>query len=380
MDAGVRDTGAHDVATPGRDTAPPPGCGNGTIDGDEQCDDGNVLDLDGCDSQCHYEMVTRMTSISISGTAGPAFCVHPGNALGTKAITSLALNQLNPPLLTDVTNGTVNVFTQFLALSDLTGVSATGFQLGVLDGKLDPAKGTWPTAGNPVDWWFLVDPTTVSNGVPTGLLTGGALAAGALTAGPSTVNVDLTLGGSPASLTMRDAKIAAEIPATPAPDVPAPPPMKLAAGITVFQTITATAAGQGLCGDITVQSLAQIPIPSALTTGTTKCSESYTYCGASMPVSASCNSLLDVLVGGCKVFGLAAVNATQPDVPPSAGGAVVNLTVGAGGKVTVPTADQDEAYSAYLQFAADRAHFTGESCTTATQCQSGQACTAGVCK
>jgi hypothetical protein len=99
-----------------------------------------------------------------------------------------------------------------------------------------------------------------------------------------------------------------------------------------------------------------------------------------MPVSASCNSLLDVLVGGCKVFGLPAVNATQPDVAPSAGGAVVNLTVGASGKVTVPTADQDEAYSAYLQFAADRAHFTGESCTTATQCQSGQACTAGVCK
>ena len=381
-DTGARDAG-HDVAVVhGRDAAPPPpGCGNGVLDGDEQCDDGNVVDLDGCDSQCHYEMVTRMTSISIASTAGPAFCVHPGNALGTKAITSLALGQLNPPLQTDVTNGTVNVFTQFLSLSDLKGASATGFQIGVLDGKLDPAKGTWPSAGNPIDWWFLADPTTVNDGVPTGLLSSGVLAGGTLTAGPSTVNVDLTLGGSAAALTMRDAKIAASIPASPAPDVPAPPPMKLAAGITVFQTITATGADQGLCGDITVQSLAQIPVPSALTTGTAKCSENYTYCGASMPVSATCNSLLDVIVGGCKVLGaITAVAATQPDVPPSSGGAVVPLTVGASGKVTVPAADEDEAYSAFLQFAVNRAHFTGESCTSATQCQTGQACTASVCK
>jgi hypothetical protein len=174
----------------------------------------------------------------------------------------------------------------------------------------------------------------------------------------------------------------AMIDATPAPDVPAPPPTKLATGLVVFQTLTATGASQGLCGDITVQSLAQIPIPSALTTGTAKCTEGYTYCGTGMPVSASCNSLLDAIVGGCKVVGgfITAFNATQPDVPPSGGGSVVTLKVGASKKVTIPTGDEDEAYSAYLQFAANRAHFTGESCTTPSQCQAGQACTAGVCK
>jgi cysteine-rich repeat protein len=401
-DAGTRDA-AHSDASNGSDTGSSqdtgtsketgvvdanmgdtfdPLCGNGTIDPGEQCDDGNHLDLDGCSSSCQYEMVTRMTSISISGSAGPSFCVHSTNALGAKAITSTALGQLNPPLLKDVTDGTVNVLTQFFALSDLTGVTGTGLEIGVVDGKPDPAKGTWPTTGNPLDWWFLADPTAVSKGLPIGLLGSGALAAGVLTAGPSTVNVDLTLGGSLAALTMRDAKIVAMIDATPAPDVPAPPPTKLATGLVVFQTLTATGAGQGLCGDITVQSLAQIPVPMALTTGTTNCSEGYTYCGTGMPVSASCNSLLDVIVGGCKVVGglITAVKATQPDVPPTGGTSVATLKVGSSKKVTIPTGDEDEAYSAYLQFAANRAHFTGESCTTASQCQSGQACTASVCK
>jgi cysteine-rich repeat protein len=394
--ATTRDTGLSDVSPPVLDAPPPDAfmpdasipqvdagslCGNGMIDPGEQCDDGNHDDLDGCDSHCRYEMITRMTSISISSSAGPAFCVHGENALGTKAITTLALGQLNPPLQTDVTNGTVNVFTQFFSLSSLEGVSSTSFEIGVLDGTLDPAKGTWPTSGNPVDWWFSADPTAVSNGIPTGILGGGALANGALSAGPSTVNVDLTLGGSAAALTMRDAKIVADIPTTPAPNTPAPPPTAVAAGLVTFQTLVATGTGQGLCGDITVQSLAQIPVPSALTTGTTKCSQGYTYCGASMPVGASCNSLLDVLVGGCSIGGfITAVNATQPDVPPSGSTTVQALTAGTGHKVTVPAAAGTEAYSAYLQFAANRAHFTAESCTATTTCQTGQSCTSGVCK
>jgi cysteine-rich repeat protein len=355
-------------------------CGNGVIEGAEQCDDGNLLDLDGCDSKCKYEVVTRMSSISISGSTGPAFCVHTANALGKKALTTTALGQLNPDLTTDVNNGTVNVLTQFLGLTDLTGTTDTGFSIGVLDGTLDPAKGTWPAAGTAVDWWFLADPNTVSAGLPTGLLTAGTIAAHGLTAGPSTVNLSLNLGGSPANLEMRDAKIAAAIGT--ATDTPAPPPSALAAGLVVFETITATGAADGLCGDITVGSLAQIPIPQVLTMGLTNCTAGYTYCGTNMPVGATCNSLLDVLIGGCKVAGgfATAVNATQPDVPPAGVATVTTLVAGANKKVTVPAAADSEAYSAFLQFAANREHFTGESCTASTQCQTGQACTAGVCK
>jgi hypothetical protein len=60
------------------------------------------------------------------------------------------------------------------------------------------------------------------------------------------------------------------------------------------------------------------------------------------------------------------------------GGAITTLTPGPGKHVTVPAGDND-AYSAYLQFATTREHFSGQSCTTTAECQTGQMCTASVC-
>jgi cysteine-rich repeat protein len=360
-------------------------CGNGVLDPGEQCDDGNTFDLDGCDSHCKYEMVARMTNVAISGTAAPSFCTPATNALGTKVIANTtALNELNNPLQADVTAGTLNVLTQFTGLTDLTGTSASGFSIGVVNGLLDPAKGTWPTTGNPIDWWFLADHTTISMGLPTGLVTGGALANHALTAGPSNVFLTLVFGGAPAVVQMRSARIAGTIAA--ATDTPAPPPTLLQAGLEVFETITANAAGQGLCGNITVASLSQIPVPQALTTGTTTCaactnSHTYTYCGTGAAVGPSCNSLLDVLVGGCGVIDIggnclvAAVNPSQPDVPAST--TVMKLSLGTNNKVAQNVAGDDDAYSAYLTFTANRAHFTGETCTVTTDCQTGKTCPTG---
>jgi cysteine-rich repeat protein len=361
-------------------------CGNGVLDPGEQCDDGNRLNLDGCDSHCNYEAVARMTTVSIMGTAAPAFCSPTTNALGTQAITMLALGQLNTPLQNDAAAGTINVLVQLLGLDDLTGASGQ-FSMGVLAGTLDPAKGAWP-GNNPIDWWLLADHTTVSNGLPTGQLMNGVIASHSLTAGPSDVSVTLLLGGSPAVLRLRDAHLAANVDAAPAPNVPAPPPAHLAPGLTVFQSITASGANQGLCGNITVASLAQIPVPQVLTTGASACSacagsNQYVYCGMGKPVGPNCNSLLDVLVGGCKVLNclVPAINAAQPDVPATTGGTVTPLAVGAGAKVPANlTANDDDAYSAYLTFNANRAHFTGQDCAVATDCQSGQACTSGKCQ
>jgi cysteine-rich repeat protein len=364
-----------------------PLCGNGTLDPGEQCDDGNKFDLDGCDSNCNYEVVTRMSSIAIEGTVAPSFCVHTGNALGTKAISALALSQLNGPLQTDVTNGTVNVLTEFVGLTDDTGTNAAGFSLGVVDGALDPAKGTWP-GNNPTDWWFLADPSVINMGLPTGQLHNGKIVNHVITAGPSSVSLTLNLGGTPANLQMNNAAISGTVGS--ATSTPAAPPTDLESGLMVLETIVANGNNQGLCGDITVSSLAQIPAPSVLTVGgstacggtTASCNApQYTYCGVGMPVGPGCNSLLDVLVGGCKVVDciVAAVNPTQPDVSATAGGTVTPLALGPGNKVKgSPTTDND-AYSAYLQFATTREHFTGESCTAATQCQTGQTCTAAVC-
>ena len=357
-------------------------CGNGVIEAGEQCDDGNLLDLDGCDSKCKYEVVERMTAVAIAGTAAPASmgCTPATNALGAKAITGTALGVLNPDLQTAITAGTTNVITQFLGLTDLAGVSdTTPFNVGILDGTLDPAKGTWPTTGNPQDWWFLADPSTVAMGLPTGLMSA-TINAQTLTGGPSNVTLALLLGGSPASLVMRSARITAKVGAA---DAPTAPPAKVATGLTVFETLTANGTGQGLCGNITVASLAQIPVPSALTSGISNCSQGYIPCVAPKTLAAgTCNSLLDVLVSGCSIILGSLINKTQPDVP--AGTTITTLVPGANHVIpTTVTGADDDAYSSYLTFTANRAHFTGETCSTTSstnQCQAGQTCTAGVCK
>ncbi|APR78590.1 Multiple EGF-like-domain protein 3 precursor [Minicystis rosea] len=364
-------------------------CGNGVLEAGEQCDDGNKLNLDGCDSNCKYEVVARMTSVSIQGTAAPAFCTPTTNRLGTQSLTSTALGQINTPLQDGITDGTTNILVQALGLDDLTGVAdPNGLTIGVLSGTLDPAKGTWPS-NNPIDWWFRAEQTTVNNmGLPTGILTNGALAARNLTAGPSDINLTLLLAGSPALLRMRNSRVAATFNGTPAPNAPAPPPAQLAAGLTVFQTITASGANQGLCGNITVESLSQIPIPEVLTTGATACgactgSKKYTYCGSGMPVGPNCNSLLDALVGGCKVVAclVTAINAQQPDVM-GTDNDIDTLAV-AGTLNKIPQASitgNDDAYSAYMKFDANRAHFTGTNCTATTDCQTGKTCVNNVCQ
>src|SRR5262249_21145400 len=146
-------------------------CGNGVLEPGEQCDDGNTFNLDGCDSNCKYEVITRMTSIAIQGTAAPAFCNPTTNRLGTQSITGTALGQINQSLTDGINAGTTNVLTQFVGLDDLTGVAdANGLSIGVLSGSLDPAKGAWP-GNNPIDWWYVADHSTVNTmGLPTGVL------------------------------------------------------------------------------------------------------------------------------------------------------------------------------------------------------------------
>jgi len=166
---------------------------------------------------------------------------------------------------------------------------------------------------------------------------------------------------------MRDATVRSVTSGT--PNVPAPPPAALAAGLTVFPEVVADQTGQGLCGAITVDSLSKIPIPEMLTTGTYACRENcsnshaYTYCGANQPVGATCNSLLDALVGGCKATGfcITAISPTQPDVAKS-GGSLTPLSV-SGNLNKIPsnqTSGNLDAYSSYLRFHARRVHATGK--------------------
>jgi cysteine-rich repeat protein len=372
-------------------------CGNNALDPGEQCDDGNTRDLDGCDSRCNYEVVFRMNSLAISGSPAPSYCTPATNTLGTKTLTTFSTPILNNTVTSDIDAGTLNLMTQFLGLSDLTGGASesSGLSVGVLNGALDPAKGTWPDK-SPIDWWFLAGYSTVSDGLPTSTVPA-TLSNRQLTAGPADVTLTLVLGGNPAPLEVLGAHLVATLDGTPAPDVPAPPPAQLASGLTVLQQMTGNGANQGLCGNITVESLALVPVPQMLAqNGTHACtaacpgSQVYAYCGVGMPVGPSCNSLLDVLVGGCNVATSSAlcglsivtevVNPTQPDVPAS-GSTAQTLSLGANNKIPASqTSGDKDAYSAFMTFTGNRAHFTGQTCTQNSDCQTGLTCQSGVCK
>src|SRR4051794_28817822 len=46
---------AHRAVADDQTSAPDPTCGDGVVEGDEECDDGNTRVHDGCDASCHVE-------------------------------------------------------------------------------------------------------------------------------------------------------------------------------------------------------------------------------------------------------------------------------------------------------------------------------------
>ena len=328
-------------------------CGDGKIDAGETCDDGNHDNLDGCDASCRYETVMRATMLLTSKEPPGSYCPFPGNANGA-AISQDLIDIISTQTQADIGSGITNFLVALRDLDDLTGQSDSALSASLLEAQLDPKHpGTW--TANAIDWWFLADPGDLDgNGVPlAGSL--GSITNGVLTTGPQ----DAWLG----PFFIRSMTLRATVDTMPAPNAPAPPPSAITSGTTVFQSLTGDGPGQGLCGAITVASLAQIPFPYALTDGQGTCkascpnSKSYTYCGDGQPVGPGCNSLLDGLVGGCKVTTLCVdlITPTQPDVgsngdPPNA------LVAGADNKVTI--VEPNDAYSNVIKMKANRVHIT----------------------
>ncbi len=348
-------------------------CGDGKIDPGEDCDDGNTKNLDGCDSSCKYELFMRMDTVSIVLGTAPTFCSVTTNRLG-QAITSNALGTLNTSLTDGINAGTTNILVQALDLDDPKGVADPSLRLGVTTGILDPAHtGTWPATGNPMDWWFLLDKTTVdANGIPTGILSPAAIAARALTAGPSDVNLTLLLAGSPAVLQMLQAKVAAHVETT--TSKPAPPPSQLASGfVAALKRMNTTTSRQR--GPVRqhhrrsrsakdpdsaagVRRSGADGMPAETCAGLAQ----YTYCGdgnplvrtatrcsmrwwASSPRSSACLG-----TGTSSADAAGRVRKRHDERSASA----VHIS-----KVQQTTAGNTNAYSSWLQFHAKRVHATG---------------------
>lgn len=344
----------------------PARCGDALLVAPEECDDGNTQSLDGCNAECRYEVVDRMTTIAVQGTSAPNYCSPSTNVLG-RAFSGTALGEINAQLQQSLSDGALNNLLHFKGLEDLTGESDdAALSIGFLPAAPDLGNGPWP-GGTPIDFWFRVPATSVdAERAPLNSLLG-SLTTRTLSAGPGLLKLPLAISGAPSTLSISEAHVRASVDAAPAPNVPAPPPPALARGLTVFQSITGSGSGQGICGNVTVESLAHIPVPPSLATGASSAclacngSRTYTAC-AGNTVEPGCNSMLDVLVGGCKTLlcFVTVVTPAQPDVPAVENASVRPLSIGSGNAVpSEQSAGNQDAYSSYFKFSANRAHITG---------------------
>jgi cysteine-rich repeat protein len=344
-------------------------CGNGTREAGEQCDDGNTTNLDGCDSACKYEHSHRGNSVTMQfGT--DAFCA--ANRLGS-AIASAGQSQIQTALSDGVKNGTTNILFKFLNLDDLSGTSDSMITLGGLGGKPVAAPtGVTYNGNSDLDWWYTVDPVSIdaSRNPPAAAQINGSIAAKVLTAGPGRLTIVLAFStGATSPLTMSGVNIKATIGTANAPlkSTGSTPGHLASENLDPALTSFATMSNGQLCGNVSAFSLSKVPVPAALLPGGAgACTEGYTMS----------NSLLDVLVNGCRTLGgiIAVVNKTQPDkddtsvgtghAPPytltvAASGKTVNSCKSSSGTYAVGTADfetclKHASYSSYFKFTTDR--------------------------
>ena len=335
-------------------------CGNGIREAGEQCDDGNTTNLDGCDDKCQFEQDHRANSVTMQfGTS--SMCT--ANALGG-AISSSAQSQFQTSVNTSVTDGALTMAFKFMGLTDLSGKSSQSFHLGGLTGNPYAAPTNETYNGNSdLDWWYATDTTDLDgNRDPTSLLPA-SISGMSLSAGPGRMSLTLAFGGGPVPLSASSVRIAASIGSSSTPTESTATPGHLAAEHLDPSLVSFASMSNGqFCGNLSALSLSKAPVPATLLSK-----------AACQGITTS-NSLLDLLVAGCKIsvigIPVTVISPTQPDqVDPDAtaagAGGPYRLSLGASSHVT-GCADKSgaavnltqcltaAAYSSYLTFATDR--------------------------
>lgn len=327
-------------------------CGNFTVEGVEQCDDGNFVNLDGCDSRCRYEHLYRLTRLALQPGAAPSWC-DGANRLGRAFGTTTG--PLNDTIASQITSNAMLLGLWLLDANVPPVQPDPELSVGVVGLTTDTRS---PVTASTRDAWFRVPAMWLFGSGPAYRFSPGRLRDELLRAGPA--NVTMPFLGT--TLNLRAALLRARFGAE--SSTPNEPPLRIAEGLTTPNELLGSDAEVGLCGEVTVASLARVPIPTFFTSGPGACSDScagsraYVAC-PSGSVTASCNSMLDLLVSGCAAGGACAfplVDAIQPDR--GAGGGVPRVLVAdeETGKVTV--AEPNDAYSAYFHFTGLRAHIT----------------------
>jgi cysteine-rich repeat protein len=341
-------------------------CGNAIRETGEQCDDGNTVNLDGCDSKCQFEQEQRANSVSIQYSTS-TFC--PNNALGLSIgsgwVASIAQSTLSSDLTTSVNAGTTTIEWKFMGITDLTGTSQpSGLAIGTLSGAPAAAPaGVTYDGGSDLDWWYTTAGSTIDGNRNPLSLTPATFDAKVLKATNGSMIVTISLAGQASTLALSGVSIQANIGgvSTPTASTSGQTPGHLA-GEHLDPAVQCFASMNNglLCGNISAESLSQVPVPSALETGFAACTN--------MPNYNAMNHLLDVLVVGCKKGASAAIiSPTQPDqlTPSAPAGAsykftadptthVVNGCTNNGVATPLATCLANAAYSGFFGFTSDR--------------------------
>jgi cysteine-rich repeat protein len=325
-------------------------CGNGIREAPEQCDDGNLVNLDGCDSDCKFEQDLRITSAILQPTADST-CA--GNAFG-HAFSTVVLNAINANFAGSLRNGSASTLFKLSGLHDLTGSNDPAVTLGALTGA--PVASSGYDGTSDLDWWYGVAPGSIDANRNANVILSASISASKLTTNPG--NFDVSLFATPLSLT--NATIFLPIGAASVPTASAgSPPGHLAVEnldprLTSFAFAgQASSTGLGeLCGSIVAGSLSAVPIPTSLTgcSTLTACVECYT----------ASNSMLDLLVGGCHSSLLGTLVApTQPDggtfaFVTGANGVINGCVDKSGAPIPFLTCLEGAGYSSLFAVSADR--------------------------
>jgi len=345
-------------------------CGNGVRDAGEQCDDGNLVNLDGCDASCKFEQDLRSNYLQMQ-FGFDAFCGND-NKLGAAITSGLPQGQVQSDIDQGIAVGTSGFVIKMLGLGSLTGADDPALEVGTMLAL--PGVGVGYNGANDLDWWYTVNGAFLdASRSPLDKLAGN-LTGNVLNAGPGTMSLAVNFFPSSATV-LRLSSARFQIPLGPsfAPGSSAggTTPGHLASehldpALQSFASLGQTNlnfAGK-LCGNTSAKSLAQAFAPSELLAGNLyTCIEGY----------SAASSLLDVFVSGCTInIGslLPVILPSQPDkadpsAPVAGAGAPYKLTTNALKAVTgcvdksntaVPLASclEAAAYSSFFRFAMDR--------------------------
>jgi cysteine-rich repeat protein len=361
------------VVTPDGPVVTPDGpvtavCGNSVRETGEDCDDGNTTNLDGCDKDCKFEQDHRANYMLLEyGT--DTFC--PNNRFGEAFPNSTVQGIVQSSIDTSVQDGDVNVMFKFLGLDDLTGQNDSSLELGILSGT--PVMTAAYDGTSDLDWWYTVAANTIDAQRDPLTKVQGSIASGVLTTQPAKVSITLSFAGTPGIMHMSAATLTAQTGAssTPLSSTGATPghlaSEHLNPSLQSFASMGAkTSAGAGkLCGRTSAESLAAIPMPTALIGGLLGCSGYQT---------ANNNSMLDLIVAGCNILllpGQWEISPTQPDtddptVAPVGAGPPYTLVANSttrkvtscrdknNAQVNLQACLKDAAYSTFVKFATGR--------------------------